>query len=165
MKTIFYLDKTFDKRKIILKHDKDVKIQKEIRKDHIEWTDLNGKPIKDRRYIVIRYPKNKNIQLDKWKRTYDDRFFVGFMKNDIGDEIELLFYDRGNFSSELYELEKTGLFKVRQRIIPDKENGESFPFYINARGFREWSFNILFGCVQIFFEICKKAQRKKERKV
>lgn len=162
MKTIFTFTESIDKRKIILKHDKDVKIYRETRKDHIEWTDGDGNPIENREYIVIRYPKNKKIYLNKWEPTYNDKFSIGFVLNELEDEIELLFYDRVTFGWRIYEIEETGLFKVQQRVIPDwKEYGEVFPCYINARGIQEWTYNIFFGLLQLPFVLYNERQYKK----
>jgi hypothetical protein len=162
VKTVLTFTESIDKRKVILKHDKDVKIYHETRKDHIEWTDLEGNVLEERKYIVIRYPKSKNIDLSKWKPSYDDKFSIGFVRNELDNEIELLFYDRVTFGWRLYELEKTGLFHVQQRIIPDwQENGELFPYYINPKGIREWTFNITFVLIALPFTLYKEQQIKK----
>ncbi|PLS19543.1 hypothetical protein CVD28_03755 [Bacillus sp. M6-12] len=163
MKTTLIFDESIDKRTVIIRHNKDVKITREVRKDHIEWTDGEGNLLENRNYIVIRYPKSKKVDLSKWKWSNDDRFSIGFVMNELENEMELLFYDRVTFGWRLYELEQTGLFKVQQRIIPEwKEYGDLFPFFINARGFREWTFNIIFGLIQLPFWLYRERQNKRK---
>lgn len=166
MKTIFSFTESLSKQKVILKHSKDVKIYKETRKDHIEWKDAEGNHLINRRYIVIRYPKTKVLDWSQWKTDNDDRYDLGFLMNHVGEEIELLLYDRFTFTWRLYELERVGLFRVSQRVIPDwKEWGELFPCYINSRGIKEWTYNIIFGMIQLPFVLYKDyMDRKREVK-
>lgn len=159
MKTVLnFTESCFDNRKLIIYHNSDVKITKEIRKDHIEWFDVNGNVIENRQYIIIRFPKTKKVDFKNLKLKYQDKYSLGYLFVDLADEIELLFYDQIHFAWRANNLEEMGLFdKVRHRIIPNwKDNGELFPFYINASGVREFMYNIVFGIIQLPFVIFKK---------
>jgi|HigsolmetaAR206D_1030411.scaffolds.fasta_scaffold00003_4 hypothetical protein len=164
MKTILTFERFDYEEKVILRHSKDVKIYKEIRTDHMPWTDGNGNRIKDRTYIVIRYPKSKPIDLEPWKKTltYDDRVFLGFVMNDLGDEMELLFYDWVRFAWEVEKMEKTGLFRVRRMEGPNfEENGTFLPIYLNPQGLWEWGYNIVCILIQLPFMAMRRYQKRK----
>lgn len=167
LKTVFKFTESISKQTAIIKHDNDVKIYREIRKDHIEWEDGEGNPLINRNYIVIRYPKKKNVDLTKWKRKADDRYSIGFVLNELEDEIELLFYDRVTFSWRLDELEKTGLLTATQRVIPDwNEFGELFPCYINAKGCKQISYNVIFCLLQLPFMLYSDwSENKRNKKI
>lgn len=159
MKTILsFTDSDIDKRKVILRHDSDVRIFKEVRKDHIEWIDGDGNPIEKREYIVIRFPKNKGIDPHKLKVKPEDKWRYGFQMNDLGQEIEMLFYDRITFAWIAYDLEEIGLFKVTQQIIPDNER-DLFPFYINASNWKEYSYNTLLLLFQLVVKLCRRGKK------
>lgn len=162
MKTILCFTEDYEKRKVILRHDKDIRICKEARKAHIELMDGCGNPIEKMEYIVIRFPKMKGIDLRSLKMNSHDRWGTGFHMNDLGDEIEILFYNRITFVNKIYALRDAGLFKVTQRRIPDKEKGEIFCFYINAKGIKEYAYNAFGLLIEFLVQFLKK--KKKERR-
>lgn len=161
MRTELTFTDSIDKRVAILKHAKDVHFKREVRKDHLEWTDGNGNKLENREYIVITFPKNKQVDLTKIEIKRDELYSIGYKVNDLGEMMELLFYDRITFCWRLYELEKAGLCKVTQRIIPDSESGELFHYYINARGFKEYGYNIMGMLIQLSYDLYKKKREIK----
>jgi hypothetical protein len=162
MKTILCFTEDYEKRKVILRHDKDVRIFKEVRKAHLELTDGKGNPIENIEYIVIRFPKTKKIDLGSLKMNSHDRWVTGFQMNDLGDEMELLFYNRITFVNKIYALRNAGLFKVTQRRIPDKEKGEIFYFYINAKGIKEYAYNAFGLLIEFLVQSLKKKKEREE---
>ncbi|MFF2531229.1 hypothetical protein ACFVS2_20215 [Brevibacillus sp. NPDC058079] len=162
MKTIFWFLEGIDKRKITLKHPKDIYVGKEVRNDHLEWTDADGNVLNERSYIVIRIPKSKGLKPPAFDMDWSRRISTGYLMNELDECFEILFYDRITFGWYADELEKMKMFRVSQQIVPDFEGfGEMFPCYLNPRGMWQWTFNIVLGFIQLPFVIYK--ERKETR--
>lgn len=162
MKTILKFEECHDsKQTVILRHDKDVQIYKEVRKDHIQWKDIDGNIKEYATYIVIRFPKSKNVDLSSFRKSKKDRTTLGFLVNELEEEIEILYYDQVTFTWRLNELAETGLLKSSQRTIPDWEYGELFPCYINAYSVKKFSYNLIFGLIELPFVFYKSKKRMK----
>lgn len=146
MKTSLLFTESAQKQQVILTHDKDVKISKEVHEDTP--------------YIVIRFPNGKvnmndfNLRSDRWLSS-------GFKMHLSEKETELFFFDELTFAWTLPAFKNVGLFKVTQRHIPDQE--EYFAYYIDAKGIKQWSYNAIFMSVQWLLEQRKKRKNQKER--
>jgi hypothetical protein len=152
MRTVFKFNEGIDKRKVTLIHSKKIKIFKEIRDDHIIWFDHNNNLIKYREYIIIQYTKNKKINLDHIKLDYSRRMSTGYLVTEYDDYMEIAIYDQITFTWLFYDLEKTKLFKIIQRVIPDfKLHGELFSMYINPKGFYQCLYDIFFSLIEAPF--------------
>ncbi|WCK57587.1 hypothetical protein PP175_26340 (plasmid) [Aneurinibacillus sp. Ricciae_BoGa-3] len=160
MNTVLMFTESSDKQKVIIKHPKDVQITIETRNDPYEWQDSEGKRIEKREFVVIRYPKTKEIDLSKVAKTYKDRVVSGFHVQQMIEYVEVLLYKQITFTWNLFALEEAGLFRVSQRMIPDKEQGEYFPCYINPRGLKEVSYDVFFGLLQLPFQLYKQKKSK-----
>lgn len=162
MKTILVFNESTEKRKVILKHKRDIRVYREQRADHIEWEDAEGNRIETRSFIVIRVPKDRGIDFYTYRLKKYDRATLGFRISDHEDYVEILFYDRVTFAWNMYDFEVYGLFRASQRMIPDfEEHGEIFPCYINPRGLWEVGYDLFFGLLQLPFTNYK--ERKRER--
>ncbi|WCF11531.1 hypothetical protein NDS46_31735 (plasmid) [Paenibacillus thiaminolyticus] len=136
MKTTLIFSDSDQKRKVTLRHPKDIRIFRGVRDDHLEWRDREGNVIKSRSFIVIQVPWKMRIDLTSFRLSWHERTTLGYRLDERGDFMEVLFYDRITFTWHMYSLEEYGLFKASQRIIPDfKRHGELFSCYINPRGF------------------------------
>ncbi|WPS85272.1 hypothetical protein SMD22_01205 (plasmid) [Brevibacillus halotolerans] len=165
MKTIFWFKEEIHKRKITLRHPKNIFVGKEIRNDHLKWTDVHGKVKTERSYIVIRIPTSTGLKPPSFEMDYNQRISTGYLVNELNDYFEILLYDRVTFGSYVYELEKMKIFRVSQKIFPDPEAfesfGELFPCYFKPRGMWQWLFNIFFGLLQLPFVIYRERKRRK----
>lgn len=163
MKTIFEFKEFTGKQKVILRHENEVEIFKENRKDHMEWTDSSGNKIINREYIVVRFPKTRNVDWSKWTERRQDDWHFGYQKIETDDRVELLFYDQITFSWIVTQLEDMGLLRATQRMMRDWKTGDIFPCYINAHGVWQVSYNIFFGLSQLPFVLYQDYQYNKER--
>lgn len=166
MKTILKFEECdTSKETVILRHRKDVQIYKEVRKFHTPWKGYDV--FEDRKYIVIRFPKSKQVDLSKIE-SIKDRISLGLLITELDEEIEILMYDQFTFTWRIRVFEDAGLFKVSQRRIPNwEEYGELFPVYLNARGIKEISYNVLFILIELPFVVykMKKVKRVSENKL
>jgi hypothetical protein len=160
LKTTFTFLEGMDKRRVTIK-PKNIFIGTEVRDNHLETTDSHGNRITRRVYIVIRIPKSTEINPPAFTMNWMRRTSVGYILNDLTDCFEMLFFYRITFGWYAYELEQMKGVKVTQRIVPDYEYGELFPCYFNPKGFKQWSFNLLFGFIQLPFIFYKERQAKK----
>lgn len=164
MKTILKFEECYDsKQTVIFRHDKDVQIYKETRRDHLQWKDMNGNLIENVNYIVICFPKSKQVDISLIKNIKaKDKITLGLLINERDEDVEILMYDQLTFTWRIQVLEKAGLFKVSQRSIPNwEENGELFPCYINAKGIKEISYNVLSILIQLPFVVYKMKKVKR----
>lgn len=161
MKTILKFEESMSKERLIIQHDIDVEVLQETRKDHIEWTDIDGNPLINRDYIVVRFASDKQVDWSAYRRRQIDAWQIGYCKIEKGNMTELLFYDRVTFTWVARDLEAMGLFRVTHRVIPQWSEGELFPCYFNAKGFYQWAYNIIAGSIQLPFVLYSEAQEKK----
>lgn len=143
---LYYTEALYDKRKIILKHNDKIKIIRETRMNPYEWRTEYGKVMEDEvELIVITIPKEINIDFDELSKSLGRRKFdIGYKFYDKGHYTEVILSDMFTFWWELNKFEKAGMFKATQRVIPNKETGEFFPYYINAKRFYQKLYNFVF---------------------
>ena len=156
-KTIISIHNAYEPRKLILTHSKDISVTRETRPDPHPALDNEDNPILEQRYLVIRFPKS--LSLPPFKPTYDDKWGAGYQENDLGDEVEWVFYDRASFYTVAYRLEDMGIFRLTQRVIPDKEK-VLFPHYINANTFRQFNYNLFFGMIEVLYFYSRKGREE-----
>lgn len=154
MKTKFIFEDMIDKRKLIIKHDKKIKITREIRSDPFGWFDEYDNPVKESKFIVIKIPKEKAIDIKKLtkkiKSSAASPAGLGFQFFDFDRHYELLFYDSITLLWIIHHLEREGLFKITERVVPEYKDseGDLFSFYINARNIGQTSYNAIFMLLQ-----------------
>lgn len=165
MRTIFKFVESIDKIKVTLIHSKYISITQEIHNDRYQWEDAKGNIIKERPFIVIRFPKNLNVDLNLIEnKKYDRNHVVGLVINELDNITEIMFYDRITFTWIASSLEEAGLLKVNMQIIPDfKNHGELFSNYINAKGLYQWSYNIITTIIQLPFLMYKENYNKNNK--
>jgi len=157
MKTVFKFEEGIDKRKMILYHRKGIVVRREKRKNHLDWKDMSGTPIEFADYIILRVPKYLIISLKSIKLDRSMKDCTGYHTVETENYTEILFYDRITFGWKIELLVKADILKkVVQRVIPDRSEGEIFRIYINARGFRQLSYNAFALSVEGFISLMKK---------
>lgn len=163
MKTkLTFINADLQKERIILHHRPDVVITKENRPDHLDWKDSNGRKIENRDYIVIRYPKAKQVRWDKWNRQTQDDWHIGFKRTESNDEVEILLYDRLTFTWVVNLLKDMGLFKAIHIVLPNKESNPILPVIVNVQGFAQMAFNTVSLLIQAPWLIYRYRTQEKE---
>lgn len=163
MKTILYFDGGIEERGVILRHDKRIRIYREVRRDHIESFNLDGEPIEFTTYVVIHVPMELGIDPTRIQLSYCERIATGFLINESDDAYEILLYDRFYFCGIVYGLRDIGLFRVTQLSLPNRDDGEFLPYYINATGWR-WCYNLFAFILQTPFVAWRRVRKRRVRK-
>jgi len=124
---------------VSLRHRSDVTISIETKIITEKMKKELGYPNGKVNFIVIKVPKSSDYNIDSIQMSYQDRLITGYHIVENDDDIEILFFDRFTFTWEMNKLERAGIFRITEKV---KVHDESFYFYVNARGFRQYATNI-----------------------
>ena len=157
--TLFFLESVQDNREVVLRHSKDVHISTIYKEDPFPWENGEGIKITHRSYICIAYPslmiEPKDIKLSTWDKRWN-----GYEYKEENGYTMLFFYYHHTFLTILYDLERTGLFRVTQRHLPSSYGDDMFKFYMNPHSPYQWSYNIACSFLQLPFLAWNRLRRK-----